>query len=354
MYLDRRNVTDSWIKLRRGIHNFRNWCCHLYSGCSSSMQRWRIVLAYLGSQCTKFHAAGWTCWFFMLSHLESCILPDPGKSTTETLAMIRQAFGEESMSRTLVMACSVEGRLKKETGEKQSQGHSRHSLWQQGDCSQRICPGRPNSQFRILLWHFTATAWKCAKTLSTKLPIYKSTRYFVDFWCRTRILNSRYCPDRFWGSPSLLTKVRLQVAFIQGIKLLGRKAEYSPLTSGEVTNTRICTSTSPYDVMAHCLINWELGQIWHNISQGALKTACSALFYSSLTLLLFPSCCLHIRTHFFYICYNLRLFLDQRFSTLTFYLALLSFISCSWNGMSLAGASLSRTECIIGQNNYIH
>jgi hypothetical protein len=24
----------------------------------------RVVLVYLGSQCTKFHAAGWTCWFF--------------------------------------------------------------------------------------------------------------------------------------------------------------------------------------------------------------------------------------------------------------------------------------------------
>jgi hypothetical protein len=35
-----------------------------------------------------------------------------GKSATESLAMIRQAFGEESMSRTL-MACSVQGDRKK-------------------------------------------------------------------------------------------------------------------------------------------------------------------------------------------------------------------------------------------------
>jgi hypothetical protein len=27
----------------------------------------------------------------------------------------------------------------------------------------RICPGRPNSQFRILLWRFKPAAWKCAK-----------------------------------------------------------------------------------------------------------------------------------------------------------------------------------------------
>jgi hypothetical protein len=29
---------------------------------------------------------------------------------------------------------------------------------------QRICPGKPNSQFFILLWRFTETAWKWAKT----------------------------------------------------------------------------------------------------------------------------------------------------------------------------------------------
>jgi hypothetical protein len=32
------------------------------------------------------------------------------------------------------------------------------------DCSQRFRPGSPNSQFRILLWRFTATAWTRVKT----------------------------------------------------------------------------------------------------------------------------------------------------------------------------------------------
>jgi hypothetical protein len=30
-----------------------------------------MVLAYLGSQCTKCHAAGWTCWFVATFYLES-------------------------------------------------------------------------------------------------------------------------------------------------------------------------------------------------------------------------------------------------------------------------------------------
>jgi hypothetical protein len=72
-----------------------------------------VVLAYLGSRCTKYHAAGWTCRCFMSFYLESCIWRDAisrwirqrssecanlGKSATETLAMIRQALGEERMS----------------------------------------------------------------------------------------------------------------------------------------------------------------------------------------------------------------------------------------------------------------
>jgi hypothetical protein len=43
-----------------------------------------------------------------------------------------------------------------------------------GGCSQIIRPGGPKNQSRILLWRFTATAWKCAiispRTLATEQP----------------------------------------------------------------------------------------------------------------------------------------------------------------------------------------
>jgi hypothetical protein len=38
-----------------------------------------------------------------------------------------------------------------ETVEQQSQEHAYSFLCHQGDCSQRIRPGKPNSQFRLLL-----------------------------------------------------------------------------------------------------------------------------------------------------------------------------------------------------------
>jgi hypothetical protein len=77
------------------------------------------VLAYLGSQFTQFHTAGWMYWFFTSFSFELCTWPEAisrwiqqknsitfcanlRKSATETLGMIRQVPGEERKSSTRV------------------------------------------------------------------------------------------------------------------------------------------------------------------------------------------------------------------------------------------------------------
>jgi hypothetical protein len=86
-------------------------------------------------------------------------------------------------------------------------------------CTQRIRPGRPKSQFRILLWRFTASAWKCgyripgcciATTHHLTLPFTPG-----NFWPRTK-----------WCRPPLtllswLGPLRLSL-FLRKIKLEGR------------------------------------------------------------------------------------------------------------------------------------
>jgi hypothetical protein len=103
-------ITSSFINCHRYHTNnktlsvtFSGTGAAICTGYSSAMQRQMIVLPYLGIQCTKFHAATWTCCFFTSFHLESCIWSDAisqwirqrysiqvcailGKSTTETVA----------------------------------------------------------------------------------------------------------------------------------------------------------------------------------------------------------------------------------------------------------------------------
>jgi hypothetical protein len=73
-----------------------------------------VLCTSSGSQSTKFHTAAWMYWIFMSFNLEWCIWPDLtasvqkfcanlSKSVKETLAMIRQAFGEESVSITWML-----------------------------------------------------------------------------------------------------------------------------------------------------------------------------------------------------------------------------------------------------------
>jgi hypothetical protein len=113
------------------------------------------------------------CIEFTSFYLESYIWPDAisgfirqrnsitfcaslGKSAKQKLAMIKQAFGEESVSRTREVQAH-RGR-KDGADEEQSLEHDHHFLSNKTDCQQRIRPDRPNSQFSILLRRSMATA----------------------------------------------------------------------------------------------------------------------------------------------------------------------------------------------------
>jgi hypothetical protein len=67
-----------------------------------------IVLAYFGSQSTKFHVARWKCWLCSWpAAISRCIrqraciqfCTNLGNCVVETLAVIKQAFGKESRKR---------------------------------------------------------------------------------------------------------------------------------------------------------------------------------------------------------------------------------------------------------------
>jgi hypothetical protein len=88
-----------------------------------------------------------------------------------------------------------------ETGGEQSQEHAHNFFSHQGDCSQRIRSGRPNSQLCILLWCFMVTARKCAKT---------SHPNFGDegtSWCITTMhhLTLPFSPGIFWPKTTRLS-----------------------------------------------------------------------------------------------------------------------------------------------------
>jgi hypothetical protein len=147
------------------------------------------VLACPGSLCTRCHTAEWTWWLCTSFYLGSRIWP------YAILQLMRQRNSEcASKNFVSLQWCNllVQGfhcwqgldlllwpwdkatilpiekskfteTEKREIGKGQSQEHAHHFLWHQGDCSQRVCPGMPNSQFRIPRRCFMAAADKCVK-----------------------------------------------------------------------------------------------------------------------------------------------------------------------------------------------
>jgi hypothetical protein len=87
-------------------------------------------------------------------------------------------------------------------GGQQSQKHANHSFWQQGDCSQIIGPGRPNSQFRILLWRFTAKI--SPRTLATKELNVESRHLTVSHFHFHQKLSTKINMTVFFHLPTFL------------------------------------------------------------------------------------------------------------------------------------------------------
>jgi hypothetical protein len=69
------NPCDSAV--RGSIHNFRYWCYHLYSSCSSAMEIQMILLAYRGSSLHLIHTQARSHYppmqFNCLDRVRSCV-----------------------------------------------------------------------------------------------------------------------------------------------------------------------------------------------------------------------------------------------------------------------------------------
>jgi hypothetical protein len=121
------------------------------------------------------------CWFFTSFYFELYIWPDVISQWCLNICKeLHQTASDDAtfLSRVITANESWIYGYASETKQQSSQWKSANSprpksrdRWQR-HCSQRICPGRLNSQFYMLLWHFVMTVWKYAetspRTLATK------------------------------------------------------------------------------------------------------------------------------------------------------------------------------------------
>jgi hypothetical protein len=128
-----------------------------------------IVLTYLGSQCTKFHAAGCDTLFFTSFYLDSCIWTGAilwwiWQRNSECASNFEQISEKvwwrpwqwlDMCSRKKAWAIHGRSKLteteKGETGVEQSQEHDQYFLRHRSFIKKNRL-GTPNSQFCILLW----------------------------------------------------------------------------------------------------------------------------------------------------------------------------------------------------------
>jgi hypothetical protein len=82
----------------------------------------------------------------------------------------------------------------------------------------------------------------------------------------SRIFSSPCRPDRFRGTPSLLSNG------YQRVKRPGREAHHSSLTNAKIKKTGIYTSTPPYAFMAQRLISLAQGQLLLYYETGGVFT----------------------------------------------------------------------------------
>jgi hypothetical protein len=108
-----------------------------------------------------------------------------------------------------------------------------------------------NSQFRILLWRFTATAWKCAKTsprtLATKEVVVASWQPTISFFTREFFSEKQHDCRHVPNSPHPPTWLGPPVTFLfpwLKIKLKGHNSDTMEVTEAELQAMLNTTSSA--------------------------------------------------------------------------------------------------------------